>query len=297
MTRSLRAASLLLALAGFAGVVGNPADASAQCDAYGRCGVRVSAGARVVVPPPRGAQVVITLGPPPPPVVYVRPAPPPPPPPVVYYQPAPPPPPVVYVQPAPPPRPQVVYQQPVYQQPAYPPQPVAYPQPQRAVTGTTGLHFFVAGAGASSARMGGLGGAVRFRPSEHFGIDLGVAFMGGEDYHGRNRAEIPVTLDALYFINPQHKVQLYLLGGVGASFAYGEVAGTRDFQRTYTYVGGEAGVGVEFRLTRGFALNVDGRGFLRTQPRGTPEFVDGTTGETTRTSAGFVAQGGMTFYF
>jgi len=281
MTRHLRIASFLLALFGLAG---SASEVSAQCPPNARFCAQASVGGHVVLPS-RGGQVVITIGPPPPPVVVVRPAPPPPPPPRV-----------VYVQP---PQPQVVYVRPQPQQYYYAPQPQYAPQPvatgRRNVRGTSGLHFFIAGAGASDARLAGLGGAIRFRPRERLGVDIGVGVFGGTDYYGRSRAEIPVTADVLMFLNPQKKAQFYLLAGAGMSFAYGERSdGT--LQHTYTYVGAQTGAGIEFRITRGFALNLDFRGFLRRQPNGSPEFVS-STGATSRTSAGWIGQFGTTFYF
>lgn len=289
MTRSLRAALVLFAALGIATTV-VPSAARADCPPNSGFCAGVQVRGPVVVTPARGAQVIITVGPapqipPPPPVVMVQP----PPPPVVIYRPQPP---VVMYRP-----------QPVQPYPYVRPQ--SYSQP-RNVAGTTGLRFFVGGAGGGSAgsvvgaaRLGGVGGALRLRPTEKFAIDLGVGFYGGTDYNGRDRVEIPLTADALFFVNPQNRVQFYLLGGVGASFAYGRTTGTSSLDRNYTYVGVEGGGGLEFRLTRGFALNVDARAFLRSQPNGTPEFQRTTpTGtETTRVSGGVVGTAGATLYF
>ncbi len=288
MTRPLRAAFTLFAVLGLVGATSSAA--RAQCPPNARFCAGVSYGGPVAVPVSRGAQVIITVGPgrqpppPPPPVVIVRPAPPPPPPVVVYRQ-APPPPPVV-----------------VYRQAAQP----AYSVQRRDVSGTMGLRFFAAGAGggsnsrAGNGRLGGVGMALRIRPQERFAVDVGAAIYGGTDYEGNERVEIPVTADALFFVNPQHRAQFYLLAGVGGSFAYGQTSTALGLERNYTYVGGQAGAGLEFRLTRGFAINLDVRGFMRAQPGGAPEFQRTTsTGsvETTRTSAGMIGTVGTTLYF
>lgn len=303
MTRSLRAALTLFAALGLAGAAST---AQAQCPSGATFCADLSVSGNVVMPTPRGAQVIITVGPvrppPPPQIVVVRP----PPPPVVVVRP-PPPPPVVIVRPPPPPPPQYVVVRPPPPQVVYQQQPVYYQQPQyqqyraapRNVSGTVGLHFFFAGAGGGSARLGGMGAAIRIRPKEHFALDLGAGVYGGTDHNGNSRVEIPLTVDALYFVNPQNRAQFYLVGGVGASFAYSDYKSTGILTRSFTYVGGNAGAGVEFRLTRGFALNFDFRGVLRGQPHGAPEFSRVSDGlvQTTRTSAGVVGQLGATLYF
>jgi hypothetical protein len=157
-----------------------------------------------------------------------------------------------------------------------------------------GLHFDVGGTFGPQVLMGGFSGALRFRPSEHVGIDLGSGYFAGNDYQGFYRTEIPLTTNVLFFVNPQHKLQVYFLLGPGVSF--GRVD-TFDEVRHMTYVGGQAGLGLELRLARAFALNVDARGVLRhridADPR--PEFVDGT--RSTDTSGGAVLTFGATFYF
>ena len=157
-----------------------------------------------------------------------------------------------------------------------------------------GLHFDVGGTFGPQVLMGGLSGALRFRPREHVAIDLGSGYFAGNDYQGFYRTEIPLTANALFFVNPQHKAQVYFLLGPGVSF--GRVD-TYDELRHMTYIGGQAGMGLELRLAPAFALNVDVRGVLRhridNDPR--PEFFDGT--RSTDTSGGAVLAFGATFYF
>ena len=157
-----------------------------------------------------------------------------------------------------------------------------------------GLHFDVGGTFGPQVLMGGLSGALRFRPKEHVAIDLGSGYFAGNDYQGFYRTEIPLTANALFFVNPQHKAQVYFLLGPGVSF--GRVD-TYDELRHMTYIGGQAGMGLELRLAPAFALNVDVRGVLRhridNDPR--PEFFDGT--RSTDTSGGAVLAFGATFYF
>ena len=169
---------------------------------------------------------------------------------------------------------------------------VAKPPPKR--DRKVGLHFDVGGTFGPQIVMGGFSGALRFRPKEHIGIDLGSGYFAGNDYQGFYRTEIPLTANMLFFVNPQHKLQVYFLLGPGLSF--GRVDTFNEVRRM-THVGGQAGIGLEFRLAPAFALNVDVRGVLRhridSDPR--PEFFDGTRG--TNTSGGALLTFGGTFYF
>jgi hypothetical protein len=157
-----------------------------------------------------------------------------------------------------------------------------------------GLHFDVGGTFGPQVQMAGFSGALRFRPKEHLGIDLGSGYFAGHDYQGFYRSEIPVTANLLFFVNPQHKFQLYFLLGPGLSFGHVEMF---NEVRRMTHIGGQGGIGVELRLAPAFALNVDVRGVIRhridSDPR--PEFFDGTRG--TNTSGGAVLSFGGTLYF
>ena len=157
-----------------------------------------------------------------------------------------------------------------------------------------GLHFDVGGTFGPQVLMGGFSGALRFRPKEHVGIDLGSGYFAGNDYQGFYRTEIPLTANVLFFVNPQHKLQVYFLVGPGLSF--GRVDTLNEIRRM-THIGGQAGVGLELRIAPAFALNADIRGILRhridSDPR--PEFFDGT--RSTNTSGGAVLTFGGTLYF
>jgi len=177
--------------------------------------------------------------------------------------------------------------------PASQPQVVQAPPPAKRDR-KVGLHFDFGGTFGPQVLMGGFSGALRFRPKEHVGIDLGSGYFAGNDYQGFYRTEIPVTANVLFFVNPQHKFQLYFLVGPGLSF--GRVDMINEVRRM-THVGGQAGVGLELRLVPAFALNVDVRGILRhridSDPR--PEFTDGT--RSTNTSGGAMLTFGGTLYF
>ena len=242
---------------------------------------------------PVGGQPLQQLPPPdqeqPPPPPHHRYAPPPLPP-VVVYQP---PPPIMIVRPeAPPPylyRPHV-------------------PSWYRRNEWGLNLHLEGAMIGRGingNAGMGGAGFGLRYKPIPYFGIEADVDFVGGRDYQDFQRDESAFTMNGLVFLNPKSRAQIYLLGGFGWSGA--QVTDDSSYnlsnsQRTfsYSYFGGQAGVGLEVRLGKHFAINGDLRGFIRGRTdngaQQAPEFVD-ASGRSTNTSGGGIFTLGMTFYF
>ena len=207
----------------------------------------------------------------------------------------------------PPPRPRVVHMA---------PPPAAPPPPPPKWHGDTnwGLNLRVEGMtfghnerAAQDSGMGGLGISLRYRPIPHFAFDLGVDVIGGTDYNGFQRTETPITLSGMIYLNPRSPVQLYLLGGMNYSrakvtsdFASPLLAGQNDgmFHAEYTYFGGQGGAGLEFRVSRHVALNIDVVGFMRkrTDDGRVPEFSDPDKG-TTNSSGGALLRGGLTFWW
>ena len=229
-------------------------------------------------------------------------------PPVVVQQPAPQQPPVVVYQPAPPPV-VVVRQPPPDYRTYYVRRRVAL-VPQREWGLNLRLEGAFIGSGYSGdAGLGGFGAGLRYKPSPWFGIEAGADFAIGRDYNDYARNETALTLSGLLFLNPHNRAQIYLLGGFGWSIANvtndtyigaNEPVGLNSTV-SYHYFGGQAGIGLEYRMTRHIAFNVDMRGFIRgridNNADANPEFRDPSTGQTTNTSGGLLFTGGMTFYF
>lgn len=234
-----------------------------------------------------------------------------PPPVVIQQQPVPQQPPVVVYQPAPPPV--MVYQpqpMPNYNT-YYVRRPVLLPQQE------WGLNLRVDGAfigGGSNnpnggGAMGGFGAGLRFKPTRWLGLEADGDFLIGRDYNDYARNETALTLNALLYLNPRSRAQVYLVGGFGWSFAnvtndtYASGVQPVAFQQNvnYSYFGGDLGIGFEYRLNRNLAVNLDLRGFIRGRIDNAatvqPEFIDPATGRTTNTSGGLLATGGLTFYF
>ncbi len=235
-------------------------------------------------------------------------------------EPAPPPaapPPVVVYQPAPPPGARVIIVTPGYSvrhvRP-FPPPPLRAARPRWH--SEWGLNLRLEGAMLGhneetdkDAGMGGLGVSLRYRPVPAFAFDVGLDVLGGADYNGFQRSEVPVSLNGLIFLNPRSRAQIYLTGGIHLAYATvrSEVASpllkerddNGDFKADYSYFGGQGGAGLEYRIGRHFAINADIIGFVRhrTDDGPTPEFIEKRTGRTTNTSGGGLFRGGLTFWW
>jgi len=208
------------------------------------------------------------------------------------------PPPVVVYHPPPP----TVIVQPRDAPPAY------YYVPKKAPPKKEwGLNLHLGGAMLGKGRDGNAGMALaglglRFRPIPQAAIEADLDFAGGRDYNGYRRGETAFTINGLIFLNPKSVTQVYLLGGFGWSGA--RAVDDRDgYDKTeykYGYFGVQTGIGLEFRLSKAVALNVDLRGLIRGRvdddKRLHPEFTSGT-GKSTNTSGAGLLQGGLTFYW
>ena len=208
------------------------------------------------------------------------------------------PPPVVVYQPPPP----TVVVQPRDAPPAY------YYVPRKAPPKKEwGLNLHLGGAMMGKGRdgnagMGMTGLGLRFRPIPHAAIEGNLDFAWGRDYNGYRRSETGFTLNGLIFLNPKNTTQVYLLGGFGwaGATAVADRGGIDRMEYNYGYFGVQGGVGLEFRLSKAVALNVDLRGLVRGRiddhKRQHPEFVSGD-GKSTNTSGAGLLTGGLTFYW
>jgi Outer membrane protein beta-barrel domain len=211
-------------------------------------------------------------------------------------RPATPPPPVVVYQPGP-----IVVQQPREAPPAY------YYVPRKAPSRREwGLNLHLGGlmmgkGQDNNAGMGVAGLGLRFRPVPAAALEVDLDFAGGRDYNGFRRNETALSFNGLLFVNPKNATQVYFLAGFGWSGA--TAVDDRNYDSItykYGYFGVQGGVGLEFRLSRAVALNVDVRGFVRGRVddnrRDYYEFVD-SSGRRTNSSGGGQLQGGLTFYW
>ncbi len=222
-----------------------------------------------------------------------------------------PPPPVVVYQPAEAPPPQVVV---VHQQPAKKQAP-----PKKRWKREWGLNLRLQAAlmgedaderqryDGERRGMSGLGAGLRYRPTPHFALEGGLDLIGGRDYQGDDRMETVLTFSGILFINPKDRLQVYALGGLGVSKARvirdNSLAGTalEGSEARYSYLGMQLGGGLEWRVARKTALNLDILGFVRGRTdedaRYEYEFTDPETGEQTNASGGGLMRLGLTFYW
>ncbi len=160
---------------------------------------------------------------------------------------------------------------------------------------------------ASNAGMGGLGFSFRYRPLPPLAFEAGVDLLSGTDFNGYSRSEAALLLNTLVFFNPHDVVQVYALGGIGFSGADVTIAphaGQTPFPQYdehYSYFGGQAGLGVEVRVTRNIALGGDILGLVRSRTddlaNSAPEFEDPNTHRVTNTSGAGLIRVGVTFYW
>lgn len=158
---------------------------------------------------------------------------------------------------------------------------------------------------AEDAGMGGFGASLRYRPVPAFAFDFGMDLLGGIDWAGDNRREVALSMSGMLFFNPKDVVQFYALGGVAFSWARVDKNGDGDVidyaDAHYSYFGMQLGAGLEFRVSKKAALNMDLIGFIRGRTdagaRSNYEYVDRRTGLGTNTSGGGLVRGGVTFYW
>jgi hypothetical protein len=179
--------------------------------------------------------------------------------------------------------------------------------------GLSGGITYVGGRYADQPGVIGLVSALgRIRGAGHFGSEVAIGAAYGRDWNGDYRLEVPFWLSGLVYFNPQHRAQFYGTLGLNGSLAGVEynaanrAAGSHGGRSggAYAYLGGHAGVGIEYQLTQRFVLFADVRGFLRTRiddeivsnPEFAENLADGTT-RTTNTSMGAVTQFGAVIYY
>lgn len=193
--------------------------------------------------------------------------------------------------------------------PALPPPPPPPSKKKRRWRERFGINLRGEGAAFASAyggtaAMGGVGLSFRYRPVPAFALDVGGDVLGGKDYYHNSRIESAFSLTGMLYLNPGSRVQVYGLGGVNLTHAEIDTGNLNGFDSVWSstmshdYIGGHAGAGIEFRVSRHIGLDIDGVGLLRHRiDGGAPEFRDAKTGKTTDTAGAGLFRGGITFWW
>lgn len=208
---------------------------------------------------------------------------------------------VVYQQAPPPPPPVIVVRRPARYVASPPPPPKRRDRLRKWGFNMRLVGVMMDNQQDEAAGMGGLGFSFRIRPQRHFAVDFGLDMLGGRDYEGNRRSEVPFTVSAMLYANPRDATQFYMLGGIGWSHARVETDDYYGTMEDYDYFGGHLGAGLEFRLSPPVALNLELLGFVRGRTdrlaESEPEFTDPDTQQTTNTSGGGLLRAGLTFYW
>ncbi|MBI4705850.1 MAG: hypothetical protein HY744_32560 [Deltaproteobacteria bacterium] len=164
--------------------------------------------------------------------------------------------------------------------------------------------------GIEEVSLGGVGVSLRYRPVPAFALDFSLDVLGGTDPDGENRIEVPLGISGLVFPFPRGVVQPYLVFGLHASQARvglrvgiphrdnGDSGDSNVYAdsigRDSTYLGGQAGVGLELRLASVFGLHADTLGFIRGRVGDGADWGGGGNDEP---EAGGLIRGGVSFWW
>jgi len=153
--------------------------------------------------------------------------------------------------------------------------------------------------------MAGAGLSFRYRPVSVFALDIAADVLVGTDGNGFDRREVPLSFSGMIF---PFKGFLQPYVSLGLNTAFARVESTEYTARLakgtegqYNYVGAQAGLGLELRLTGLIGLNIEGMGFVRkrvdSDAKAHPEFIDIETGEASNTSTGGMLRAGLSFWW
>lgn len=162
---------------------------------------------------------------------------------------------------------------------------------------TLRLQGVMLGSSDNDAAMGGIGASLRYALNHHFVLDFGFDSFGGTDYNGHDRNESSLATSVLVYLNPERAIRTYVLTGLHVSSAQVDVFGD---SQSWSYVGGHAGLGLDFLVHERVSVAIDLLGFLRgrtdSRAKREPEFTDGF-GNLTNTSGGGLLRAGVTLYW
>jgi len=109
-------------------------------------------------------------------------------------------------------------------------------------------------ASVENPTMWGPGLQIRGKVSRRIGLELGLDYLVGAT-DDVTQTTVPLTLSAMYYFFPSSQIKLFGLVGGGVHFTKLEY--DRGFRQDLVEVAGQAGGGIDLRLTREFGLNAD----------------------------------------
>jgi hypothetical protein len=109
-------------------------------------------------------------------------------------------------------------------------------------------------ASVENPTMGGLGLQIRGKLSKNVGLELAADVLYGQTDE-MEQTTVPITLSAMYYLIPRGKFKLYGLVGGGVHLTKLEYA--RGFRHDLVEIAGQAGAGVELKLSDDFGINAD----------------------------------------
>ena len=102
--------------------------------------------------------------------------------------------------------------------------------------------------------MAGLGLQLRGKVSRHIGLELGIDYLTGSNDE-MTQTTIPIMLSLMYYVFPRSRLRPYGLLGGGVHLTKLEY--DIGFRHDLVELAGQAGGGIEVRLSRDFSINAD----------------------------------------
>jgi hypothetical protein len=149
----------------------------------------------------------------------------------------------------------------------------------------------------SDASLWGVGASARYALNRVVTLDVGLDTIAGTDYNGYDRSELALSASSLLFLNQGDVVRTFLQVGLSLSTARVDLGYD---EQSWGYLGGHAGIGLEFPLDSRIGLAVEGLGFMRgridSRAASEPEFTS-SSGRVSNTSGGCLLRGGVVLRF
>ncbi len=109
-------------------------------------------------------------------------------------------------------------------------------------------------ASVENPTMGGLGLQIRGKLSRNVGLELATDVLYGQT-DVMDQTTVPITLSAMYYLIPRGKFKLY--GVLGGGVHLTKLEYHTGFRHDLVEIAGQAGAGMELRLSQDFGISAD----------------------------------------